>query len=605
MERSSQKDPRISSKVTLKNSNLKFILQILESKESRTVASIDYGEVLRLLRVNRIPLLMVKDNETHLFRRDDSRKELMKEKAKYRRWRDEYEIVRERFSNEGIENILFKSTGLPPSFPCTSDNLDVLIKSNYEEKARKILQESGYAELRNIEEPRKFLFRRFRGGEFVSAIHLHTQIGWGVPFLDNDFVWNGNYRISDDDSIVTIPSLEVGLLVTFAHTFYEDKEVNLLNLLRFHRLLEQNVNWESAITQAERRGWSDGFFFTLLIYSYLEEQLFKKNRVPNSVTNQALKSLDRFALAYFKRLRDRDRIEMPFEVSFLFSKILYYKKLVKDKKRDNLKKFYDIVSTLLWGFELKLKTKLSIYLQPSMLVTFSGVDGSGKTAQITSLLKALNVCELKTKYFWYRYGSSKFTASFIKIGKLLFSNTNAQSTSDIGCRIQERKSYLRNRLIRLLWSWFVLVELSLKYSVEVRLSLLLGRIVVCDRYILDAVVELDSYLADNNIHNRVYSGLLKFLNPSPSRAFLLDTSPEIVMDRNHENIPKAHLEKQILLYCRMAKEHNVTIIDAGQFEGINDNLVHAILTDYYNNFRSLAKGLLLANPNQLNPGRKQ
>ena len=240
-----------------------------------------------------------------------------------------------------------------------------------------------------------------------------------------------------------------------------------------------------------------------------------------------------------------------------------------------------------------------------MLVTFSGVDGSGKTAQITSLLKALNVCELKTKYFWYRYGSSKFTASFIKIGKLLFSNTNAQSTSDIGCRIQERKSYLRNRLIRLLWSWFVLVELSLKYSVEVRLSLLLGRIVVCDRYILDAVVELDSYLADNNIHNRVYSGLLKFLNPSPSRAFLLDISPEIVMDRNHENIPKAHLEKQILLYCRMAKEHNVTIIDAGQFEGINDNLVHAILTDYYNNFRSLAKGLLLANPNQLNPGRKQ
>ena len=591
--------------MTLKISNLKSILELLQSEEGKIVASTDYGEALRLLKVNRIPLLMVEKNETYLFHGDGFKKELMKEKAKYQRWRNEYKIVREKFSNEGIENILFKSTGLPPSFPYTSDNLDVLIKPNCVEKARKILQKLGYVELKNVEEPRKFLFRKFRGGESVSAIHLHTQIGWGVPFLDNDFVWNGNYRISDDDSIVTIPSPEVGLLVTFAHTFYEDKEVNLLNLLRFHQLLKQSVNWESAITQAEGRGWSDGFFFTLLVYSYLEEELFKKNRVPNSVTNQALKSLDRFALVYFKRLRDRDRIQMPFEVSFLFSKILYYKKLIKDKKRDNLKKLYDIISTLLWGFELKLKTKLSIYLQPSMLVTFSGVDGSGKTTQISSLVKALNVCELKTKYFWYRYGSSKFTAFFIKIGKFLFSKTNAQSTSDIGYKIQERESYLRNRLIRLLWSWLVLVELSLKYSVEIRFSLLLGKIVVCDRYILDAVVELDSYLANNNTHNRVHSKLLRFLSPSPSRAFLLDASPEIIIDRNHENIPKAHLEKQILLYYRIAKEYDVTIIDADQFEDINNNLVHDILTDYYADFRALAKGLLLANPNQLNPRRKQ
>jgi len=327
--------------------------------------------------------------------------------------------------------------------------------------------------------------------------------------------------------------------------------------------------------------------------------------VPNSVTNHALKNLDRFTLAYFKRLRDGDRIQMPFEVSFLFSKIFYYKKIIKDKKRDNLKKFYDTMSTLLWGFELKLRTKLSIYLQPSMLVTFSGVDGSGKTTQIRSLIKALNVCELKTKYFWYRYGSSKFTAFFIKIGKFLFSKRNAQSISDIGYKIQERESYLQNRLIRLLWSWLILVELSLKYNVGIRLSLLLGKIVVCDRYILDAVVELGSYYTNNNTDNRVYSKLLRFLNPSPSRAFLLDTSPEIIIDRNHENIPKAHLEKQILLYYKIAKEYNVTIIGADQSEDINNNLVYDILTDYYANFRALGKGLLLANPNQLNPARKQ
>ena len=164
--------------MTLKNSDLKSILEILESKESKIVASIDHGEVLRLLRVNRIPLLMVKDNETHLFHGDDFRKELMKEKAKYQRWRNEYEIVRERFSNERIENILFKSTGLPPSFPYTSDNLDVLIKSNYEEKARKILQKLGYVELRNVEEPRKFLFRKFRARKSYRSIRCSVREFW-------------------------------------------------------------------------------------------------------------------------------------------------------------------------------------------------------------------------------------------------------------------------------------------------------------------------------------------------------------------------------------------------------------------------------------------
>lgn len=107
---------------------------------------------------------------------------------------------------------------MPSCFPYTSDNLDALIKPNYEKKTRKILQKLGYAELRNVEEAQKFLFRRFRDGESVYAIRLHTQIGWRVSFLDNEFVRNGNYRISDDDDIVATPSREVGVLVTFVHT---------------------------------------------------------------------------------------------------------------------------------------------------------------------------------------------------------------------------------------------------------------------------------------------------------------------------------------------------------------------------------------------------
>jgi len=83
-------------------------------------------------------------------------------------------------------------------------------------------------------------------------------------------------------------------------------------------------------------------------------------------------------------------------------------------------------------------------------------------------------------------------------------------------------------------------------------------------------------------------------------------SPQVVLRRNHEKIPRTHLEKQISLYRKMAKDYNVTIINNDlSFEEINDKLVYDILTNYYANFRTFTKGLLLANPNQLNPERKQ
>ena len=216
------------------SNELQFVIGLLQSKQKKMCSLINYKEVLKILKSNRIPLLMLKDNVNDLLDIIGLQEQPLKEKTKYENWRNEYKEVRKKFLDESIESILFKSTGLPPSFPYSSDNLDVLIKPAYEEKARKILQKLGYIELKNVEESSKFLFRKFKAGKTISAIHLHGQIEWGVPFLDNDFIWNGNYKTATDDPIVTIPSPEAGLLVTLAHTFYEDKEIDLLNLLRFH-----------------------------------------------------------------------------------------------------------------------------------------------------------------------------------------------------------------------------------------------------------------------------------------------------------------------------------------------------------------------------------
>jgi hypothetical protein len=71
------------------------------------------------------------------------------------------------------------------------------------EAARDTLRELGYVELRHIEEPQKYLFRRFRAGQSVSAIHVHEQVGWLVGFMDEGALW-ARRIVSGDDATVTI-----------------------------------------------------------------------------------------------------------------------------------------------------------------------------------------------------------------------------------------------------------------------------------------------------------------------------------------------------------------------------------------------------------------
>jgi len=585
----------------LKMSNLKSVLELLQSREGKIVTSVDSREILRILRVNRIPLLMVKSNESYVFHSDLLKRELLREKAKYKVARNEYKSVRRKFLNEGIQNILFKSTGLPPSFPYTSDNLDVLIKPSYEEKARKILQQLGYVELKNVEEPQKFLFRRFREGESVSAIHLHTQIGWGVPFLDNDLVWNGNYRISDDDPLVTIPTPMVGLLVTLAHSFYEDKEVNLLNLLRIHQLLRENINWKSALSQVGERGWLDGFLFSLLLYSYLEEKLLGKSRVPDSMIKYVSKKLSGFSASYFKKIQNCDSLQMPLKISFWFSKMLYYRKIIRDRNRRLTQKFYDTMATLLWGAELKLK----VHSQPPMLISISGVDGSGKTSQCRLLVKAFRQCDIRTKYVWSRCGCSSFGQAFIRSGKalsdLLRFDKGMKSLSQQNDGITLRYQYLQSRFIRFFWTFIIFVEMALVYNLKVRIPLLFGKVVICDRYLLDGLVEIGVSARKKSSHDGFCGTLLRLLSPSPNISFLMNVSPGVVLERKSEEFSEADLNKQTLLYQELARRFDVILVDGERPSvEVSEDIISKVLAKYYGNFSTLVKAIFLSNPAQLN-----
>lgn len=574
----------------------------LVDRNGQLPADVDYGEVLRILRHNGVPLLRIeKRGDSRCFRRfGEFERELAKEGEKHSLNREEYKAIKEVFLDKGIDSLLFKSVGTYPSFPYTSGNLDVLIRSESLEKARSLLRDLGYVELKNIEEPQKFLFKRFKGGRELLAVHLHTEVGWGVPFLDNSFVWGVDHRIPEDDFLVNLPSPEVSLLVALSHSLYENKAIRLHDLTSFDYLMGNSMNWNEMVAQARRRGWLDGFWFFLLLYDELEGEVFRGRRVPREVVAQASASL-RCSLPshYLSRVKRSAKVEMPFRVPFLLSKALFYKKVLADRGRDLRRRLGDLLTTTLRGLRVKLK----IGSQRSMLIAVSGVDGAGKSLQVELLGKAFEQCGISTLCVWSRCGSTKFAGWFIRIGKTLFSGGRPPLGARGGPRgkVEARKRYLENPILRSGWNLLVLTELTILYNLRVRLPLLLGKVVICDRYLLDGLVELGVHMEDGDISRSVFARLLELLNPLPAMNWLIDVPAETVVRRKRME-PMEHLEAQVRLYRRLGKELHVVTVDGEQpADKVSDEIVYRTLTRYYDGFRTFLRGILFSNPSQLNP----
>ncbi|HLE02799.1 MAG TPA: nucleotidyltransferase family protein, partial [Dehalococcoidia bacterium] len=290
----------------------------------------------------------------------------------------DYFQVQAELAREGISPVLIKAG---PGFPYTSDNLDVLVRPEEEEKARLVLTKLGYIELKMVEEPQKFLFARVRGGKIDSKFHLHTRVGWGVGFMDEAALWQ---RVRLHGSIL-VPSPEDIVLITLAHSFYENKKLTLADLMKVRRSAQGELDFDYMDRVAHSRGWGEGLHFCLLIWAHLEEGLLGQTSLPKTSREGWESHLSQLSLRYYRSLLRREPV-LPFHVSFLFSKLLYYKKIWGDRDGGVWAKPRDTVLTLVRG----IKVKGRLHFQPSFLVTFSGADGSGKTQHAMGLVSAIS-----------------------------------------------------------------------------------------------------------------------------------------------------------------------------------------------------------------------
>lgn len=209
-------------------------------------------------------------------------------------------------------------------------------------------------------------------------------------------------------------------------------------------------------------------------------------------------------------------------------------------------------------------------------ICFIGIDGSGKTTHLLALLDKLSSKGLHCKYIPLRGTYFRF----ISLPLLYLCRIFGREEKIV---LNGKKRYIRhpnlisNSAIKTLWSILFLIDMYI-------LAILRGyfwsraQIILCDRYIVDSLVDLMVALKDYTIYRRRIGRFFLSLI-RPDMTLLLDVSEKEAFSRKKD---APSLSYQILrrdLYRRIAADLNIPVINTDR----PFNIVHKEIISYIRN----------------------
>ena len=201
-----------------------------------------------------------------------------------------------------------------------------------------------------------------------------------------------------------------------------------------------------------------------------------------------------------------------------------------------------------------------------ILISFSGIDGAGKSTQINKLSSYLEGAGVAVRQLTFWDNIVMFAGL-----RSAFSRLVLQSDGSVGT--PERPA---NRNDKNAQAWPLLVGRAVLHLLDViRLRQIVaqarsteGGVVIFDRYIYDqlAAMPLDSWLA------RTYAKLMLRLAPQPDLSYVLDAVPEDARARKPE-YPLDFMHRQRSSYMRLRQLAGLQMIPAGDPDEVHAAIV--------------------------------
>ena len=208
-------------------------------------------------------------------------------------------------------------------------------------------------------------------------------------------------------------------------------------------------------------------------------------------------------------------------------------------------------------------------LTKGFLVTFSGLDGSGKSSQVDALREGLRKNGVATVRAWTGLNPI-FTPPFNALVRLL-GFTHRKTIHGV---VFFWRDLRRNSAIARLWPIAQALDFVPRALLSVKLPLLRGRVVISDRYVYDLIAEL----SDQELLGRKARRILLAMLPRSSIAFLMDVSEDIAWKRaavpgRAREQPLYDLSRRRSVYQKLAKDFNMYVINGEDQPAQNQSFI--------------------------------
>jgi thymidylate kinase len=206
------------------------------------------------------------------------------------------------------------------------------------------------------------------------------------------------------------------------------------------------------------------------------------------------------------------------------------------------------------------------------IYALSGVDCAGKSTQRDLLEQALRLRGESPLLLYVRPGSTSGLRRLKRLVRRLRGKranasgaARAQRAAEPG-RYPRRAANLGHPLWRELWLASALLDLLWTCCVRTRLARLFGRSVLCNRYVLDSLVDFRVNFPEQRVERRLLGRLLVRWHARPDEAYCFTIPPELTdararaKARRHWETPEV-LATRWRAYESLARELGVQMID--------------------------------------------
>lgn len=197
----------------------------------------------------------------------------------------------------------------------------------------------------------------------------------------------------------------------------------------------------------------------------------------------------------------------------------------------------------------------------SLFICFTGIDGSGKTTLAKFLAQNLQQEGIKATYVYNRY-TPILLRPVMLIGKLLFFRDKDFYRDYSEYSSTKKNASKKHPALARLYQYLLLYDYFFQIVFKIKLPLLLGKNIICDRYIYDTIIT-DLSVDFNYSEETTKKSLIKIssLFPTPDVIFLIDLPEEIAFRRKSDVPSLMYLKDRRKTYLYLSEEIRAILLD--------------------------------------------